>query len=521
MFNYSVLFCIIFIFRIIFALNVNLIDDEAYHWSWSKNQMLSYYDHPGMISWLNWLSTSLLGDTIFAIRLPSFIFYSLSLVMLWKLAKELFDEKVAFFVCMLMLWTPFWGFGGYVNSPEPVFIFFWLLGAWVFWQSIRPDEKKWSLKKTWILLGLIMGLGLNSKFIMAMLAFGFGAFLLFSKNHRKHLLSKWPWLGFLLATLICIPIFLWNIEFDWPGFKYQFHGRHTGEALSLARWLTWFSTQFLFYTPPVYLLMLVSLIYSFFHLTDLRIRFLFFLALPSYLVFYTQPLFADYKPHWSGPASFFVCILAAHLYYTGWLYTGWRRSFSKYKSSEFKKDKWILKPVNKKWKLSFLAFLIPLNLFIYTPFVYPIYPKIYRALTTSPWNPRYDLSNEFFGWEEAGQYFLKRQRELHSETGAKPFLSAIRYETTAQSIWGTKENVLMLNKFVSHYTVTQNKWHLLEKYTGSSTLILTTEKYPDNPMEFAKFDSCTSEEFKFYRVDEHSRTFYFWFCKNFQGIKYN
>lgn len=502
--NYLAIFIAIFIFRIIFALNVGLIDDEAYHWSWSKNLMLSYYDHPGMIAWLNWLSTRVFGDTVLGIRLPSFIFYSLSLAFLWKLAKELYNEKVAFWVSMIMLWTPFWGFGGYVNSPEPVFIFFWLFGAWVFWQSIRPDEQRWSLKKSWIFLGIIMGLGLNSKFIIAMLAFGFGVFLLSSKEHRKMLLSKWPWLGIIIATLICLPIFLWNYQYDWPGFRYQFHGRHTGEHFSMARWGTWFAAQFLFYTPPVYILMLLSLVYSAFNFKDLKVRFLVCLALPSYFVFYLQPFFADYKPHWSGPASFFICILAANLYYSGWKL----------------EDRWIISPENKKWKYAILAFLIPLNIFIYAPFTYPIYPKIYRAISSNPWNTKYDLSNEFFGWLEAGQHMLKMQREIHSTTGKKPFLAAIRYETTAQTIWGTKEDILMLNKFVSHYTVTQNKWHTLDKYLGSNALILTTEKYPDDPLEFAKFDSCKKEEFKFYRVDEHSRTFYFWYCQNFQGINY-
>lgn len=502
--NYTLVFAVIFIFRIIFALNVGLIDDEAYHWSWSKNLMLSYYDHPGMIAWLNWLSTSLFGDTVFAIRLPSFIFYTLSLATLWKLAKELFNVKVAFWVSMLMLWTPFWGFGGYVNSPEPVFIFCWLLGAWIFWQSVRPDEKRWSLKKSWICLGVVMGLGLNSKFIIAMLAFGFGTFLLTSKEHRKMLLSKWPWVGFFIATLICLPVFLWNYQYDWPGFKYQFHGRHTGEAFSLARWGTWFAAQFLFYTPPVYILMLISLVYSAFNFKDLKIRFLLTLALPSYVIFYLQPFFADYKPHWSGPASFFICILAANLYYSGWKY----------------ENRWILKPENKKWKIAILAFLIPLNIFIYLPFIYPIYPKIYRSISSSSWDTRYDLSNEFFGWPEAGQQLLKKQRELHSQTGKKPFLAAIRYETTAQTIWGTREEIMMLNKFVSHYTVTQKKWHTLDKYAGSTALILTTEKYPDDPREFASFDKCQKEEFKFYRADEQARTFYFWKCENFQGIKY-
>ena len=70
---YLVIFFATFIFRIFFALNVNLIDDETYHWSWTKDLMLSYYDHPGMVAWLNYLSTVIFGDTIIGIRLTSFV----------------------------------------------------------------------------------------------------------------------------------------------------------------------------------------------------------------------------------------------------------------------------------------------------------------------------------------------------------------------------------------------------------------------------------------------------------------
>lgn len=486
-----------------FILNVGLIDDEAYHWSWSKDLMLSYYDHPGMISWLNYISTYFLGDTILAIRLPSFIFYTLSLIFAWKLAEELFDKRVAFFVSQLLLWTPFWGFGGYVNAPEPVFFFFWILGAWVFWQSVRNDKYRWSTKKSWIYLGIIMGLGLNSKFVMAMLAFGFGTFLITDSKDRKILLSPWPWIGVFIATVICLPIFLWNLEYGWPGFKYQFMSRHQGSEFSIIRWLTWFSTQFLFYTPAIFLLILGSIYFCFKNWKERKFRFLLCLFIPSFLVFYFQPFWADYKPHWSGPATLFMTMVSGYLYYNGWTLN----------------YKIIIKPQSRKWLIGFLSFFIPLNIFIYSPFVYPYFPKVHRLFSSKPWDTRNDLSNEFFGWPEAGQKMLEYQRAKHSEHQVKPFLAAIRYETTAQTIWGTKSTVLMLNKFVSHYTVLQNHRETLEAYRGQPAIVLTTEKYPDDPRDFAVFDNCEKEEFKFYRVDELSRTFYFWYCTNFQNIK--
>lgn len=500
---YFLIFLATFIFRVLFALNVDLIDDEAYHWSWSKDLMLSYYDHPGMIAWLNYITTSLFGDTLLAIRLPSFVFYSLTVLFTWKLSEELFDRKVAFFVSQLLLWTPFWGFGGYVNAPEPVFFFFWIFSAWVFWQGIRPDDKRWSIKTVWLLLGITMGLGLNSKFIMAMLAFGFGVFLLTTPPYRKMLLTPWPWIGVLIASIICLPIFIWNIEYAWPGFKYQFHGRHVEGDFSIERWVQWFGTQFVLYTPPVFLLILAAIGYSIKFFKELRIRFLFSLFLPSFLIFYFQPFFAEYKPHWSGPATLFMTMIAAHLFYNG--------------LELFNQE--VIKPRSRKWLVSLLVFIIPVNIFIYSPFLYPYFPKVHRTMSTAPWDTRNDLSNEFFGWQEAGRKLIARQRQIHSETGKKPFLAAIRYETTAQTIWGTKEKIIMLNKFISHYTVIQNKRNTLESLIGTNSLVLTTEKYPDDPMSYAFFDRCTKEEFKYFRYDEHSRTFYFWFCENFTGIK--
>ena len=501
---YVLIFIATFLFRVFFALNVGLIDDEAYHWSWSKVLMLSYYDHPGMIAWLNYVATSIFGDTVFAIRLTSFIFYTLTIVFSWKLAEDIFDRKVAFFVSQLVLWTPFWGFGGYVNAPEPVFFFFWIFSAWIFWQSVRPDDKRWPIKIAWLLLGVTMGLGLNSKFIMAMLAFGFGVFLLGTPGYRKMLLSPWPWVGVVIATLICLPIFIWNVDYDWPGFKYQFHGRHTGAGFSFERWLEWFGTQFIFYTPPIYTLILAAIMFAIKRFHELRFRFLLSLFLPSFLVFYSQPLFADYKPHWSGPATLFMVMIVGYLFYNG---------------LELFNRVW-MKPKSRKWLTSFLVFFLPLNIFIYTPFVYPFLPKIHRLVSSTPWDTRSDLSNEFFGWPEAGTKMLERQRQIHSDSGKKPFLAAIRYETTAQAIWGTKENVIMLNKFVSHYTVIQKKHNTIESLLGTNSLIITTEKYADDPNEFAEFDRCQKEEFKFYREDELARTFYFWYCENFKGIKY-
>ena len=94
-------------------------------------------------------------------------------------------------VNMMILFVPLWGFGGFVSAPEAPFMVLWLLAAYVFWQGVREDSQRWSVKKTWLILGLIMGLGFNTKFPIVLLAPGFGLYLLMSPKHHSSMMSFW------------------------------------------------------------------------------------------------------------------------------------------------------------------------------------------------------------------------------------------------------------------------------------------------------------------------------------------
>jgi dolichol-phosphate mannosyltransferase len=494
---------ITFLVRLIFTSTVGLADDEAYHWSWTKDFMLSYYDHPGMIAWLEWMSTHLLGDTLWGVRLPSFILYWCTLGLVWKLTFELFNEKAAWLMTFLFVWSPFYGFGGYVASPEAPFIFCWMLAAWIFWQGVRPDSKQWPTEKLWLSLGLVMGLGLNSKFIMALIAPGFGIYLLSTSLKRKTLLTRWPYYGILIASILCLPIFIWNIEYQWPGFIYQFHDRHANQSFSIARWLGWFGAQFAFYTPVLYGMILTSFVIGCkkFKLSP-QWKFILSLALPSILMFYPQPLFADYKPHWAGAAHILLLMGACDLL------TQWQEE----------------KPrLFRGLMIAILAFYIPMNFLVYTPFLGPWLPKVVRFVNPQvKWDSRWDLSNEFQGWRELGSKVNEMQKDYHRDHSLKPFIAALRYETTAQTYWGTDQKTLMLSSFRSEYTVTQKHRGTLLGYRGEPALIVTTEKYQADPRDYAKWDSCEPTKFETYRPffgsKELARTFTIWTCTNFQGL---
>src|SRR5271156_2502318 len=56
------------VLRIVWAHLIELRTDEAYYWTWSKEHVLSYLDHPPMIAWFIRFGTAIFGDTNLGVR---------------------------------------------------------------------------------------------------------------------------------------------------------------------------------------------------------------------------------------------------------------------------------------------------------------------------------------------------------------------------------------------------------------------------------------------------------------------
>src|SRR5262249_40494218 len=53
----------VLILKVIFMGSVNLIPEEAYYWNYAQHLDWGYLDHPPMVAWLIWLSTSIFGKS--------------------------------------------------------------------------------------------------------------------------------------------------------------------------------------------------------------------------------------------------------------------------------------------------------------------------------------------------------------------------------------------------------------------------------------------------------------------------
>src|SRR5438045_9474374 len=96
------LLILLFIFRLAYiaAGKIELSEDEAYQWLWSKHLALSYFSKPPLIAVAQFVGTSLWGDNEFGVRFLSPVIASVvSLTLLRFLARQV-NACTAFWFCV-------------------------------------------------------------------------------------------------------------------------------------------------------------------------------------------------------------------------------------------------------------------------------------------------------------------------------------------------------------------------------------------------------------------------------------
>ena len=106
------------------------------------------------------------------------------------------------------------------------------LGANLLFQTVTFDELAWALVlyllarllrtgdlRLWPLLGVVFGVGLETKYQVLMLGAGVAVGLVLTRQ-RRELLTPWPWLGLAIAVVLFAPNLLWQAQHDWPSLIY-------------------------------------------------------------------------------------------------------------------------------------------------------------------------------------------------------------------------------------------------------------------------------------------------------------
>ena len=216
--NYKILIWLIGfqLFRLVLLPFMGLMPQDAYYYLYGQNLSLSYFDHPGMIGYLLRFFTELFGTSVFVVKFTDFFITSITLLSFYKLASYFLSAHKLARALVLISSTIFISILSFNSTPDVPLLLFWTLSLICLYKAIF-ENKKWFF----ILGGIAMGLAFNSKYTALLLQIGLLLFLLFSKKHRKLLISPWLWGAILVSIAVTFPVWYWNYQHDFASFTFQ------------------------------------------------------------------------------------------------------------------------------------------------------------------------------------------------------------------------------------------------------------------------------------------------------------
>jgi dolichol-phosphate mannosyltransferase len=283
-----------------------LIFEEAYYWNYAQHLDIGYLDHPLMVAWIIKTFTFVLGDNEFAVRIGAFLCWFITARYVFKLTKETLNEISAYWALVLLAALPAYFSFGWFMSPDAPLTASWAAAIYYFHQVIVKGNEK-----AWYSVGIALGLGMISKYTIALLGGSMFLFLLIDKDSRKWLACPQPYIALLIVCVLFSPVIIWNMQHAWASFAFQSEGRvASGHHFSLPRFI---SNVLIFITPIGVMSIIAVVKYKKAILTRLQPSInaasslnrsyfvLAWLALFPIAVYASLSLFRASKLNWTGP----------------------------------------------------------------------------------------------------------------------------------------------------------------------------------------------------------------------------
>ena len=475
-------------FRLLLAAGLGPGFDEAYYYAYSLRPSLSYFDHPPIVGFLAGYFPYLTGvASAFTIRLSAVLLYSITGLLLYKLARQFVNERQAIWASLLFNVTPvFFLLAGIFILPDAGLVIFWILTLIAFYHIVFEKARLGD----WLLAGLTTGFAMLSKYHGALLGFFLLLYLLL--YDRKKFLSLGLYLYGFVAFVIFSPVLIWNAQHDWVSFTFQ-SSRAVGEGLRLDLLGQALGGQAGYLTPMIFIPMLFvffKVIKKTFKKNKAEKFYLFFGVLPVLLfllISITQPIL----PHWTLVGYIVLTIpLAAMI------------------EPAFQRKRWVRGLVYVS--IIFLVGLLT-TAFLHTRFGILHLEKFAEKGMISPRDVEMDATLDMHGWEAIDDYLANQNISADSI-----FLFTHKWMLSGQVELATEGRftVMCFNESDPRgYGI----WDKNVDVQGMDAICIYSNRYRIDPAEafaenFGGFGATDSV--KVSRGGRVAKTFYFTRCQN-------
>jgi len=189
--------------------------DELYYLASSRHPALGYVDYPPITPLLARIDQAIFPGSLPALRLLTVLAGAGVIVVAALIARELGGNRLAQTLAALAVLI------------SPLFV-----GANILFQTVSFDELVWAVAcllfvrllrgadpREWLLLGLVFGVGLETKYTVIGLGIAMLVGLLTTRA-RGRLAGPWPWVAFGIAILLLVPNLVWQTGHNWDSVAY-------------------------------------------------------------------------------------------------------------------------------------------------------------------------------------------------------------------------------------------------------------------------------------------------------------
>lgn len=305
-----------FIFAIIYSVLLRffylglpeLFYEEAYYWNYAKHLNIGYLDHPPLVAWIIWLFTKLIGNNEFAVRFGAFTLWFVMAYFSYRLARDIDKNNRAGQVIVLVATLPAFFATGWAMTPDAPLMACWAATIYFLYQALIHEQRK-----AWVGIGIAMGLGMLSKYTIALLGPAGLLFILADRPSRKWIFQPDPYLAIFIAIIIFSPVIIWNMGHEWASLLYQSRDRMADHfEFSLPDFLI---SIILILTPTGFFSLIAILLYrktaifrsnvagedTISNTTNRGYFLLLMLTFFPVAVFLATSLFRETKFHWTAP----------------------------------------------------------------------------------------------------------------------------------------------------------------------------------------------------------------------------
>ncbi len=194
--------------------------DELYYLACNAHLAAGYVDHPPLLEVLLVPVRAVLGDSLPAIRLLPALAAAATVLIAARLVRQLGGGRGAVLTALAGVMTAPLYVGIFsILTPNALEMVFWAVALLLVVRILDGHSPR-----LWIALGAVVGIGFLDKHGVVFLVIGLAAGIV-ATPARRHLATRWPWLGLAIAAVLAAPHLVWQALHGWPTLEFTANAR--------------------------------------------------------------------------------------------------------------------------------------------------------------------------------------------------------------------------------------------------------------------------------------------------------